>query len=299
MAVRNLLAMTFGSLSVKRSVAILLAIAIAASFFGPLSATNVEAQTPDRGSGSPPPGGGSGSTIFPGPGTTAGDIALAMDISGADLVSASIGTSDPAGTGISDTPVGVMPSSGDTFGILASGLAVSADDPDTNNSETLSSQGFGDEDDDVTTVLGGLNNANGNDMVQLTLEIVPPDGFTCFTFDFEFLSEEFPDWVASDFNDTFTAQIGAAAITIDGSFNVTAPGNIAFDTNGAVISVLITTIPPTDPAPNVSTYNSASVTLPLFATTTSSNAALPASPCTIPTTYDRFPVPWCSIPAGS
>jgi hypothetical protein len=151
----------------------------------------------------------------------AGDIAAAMDIAPAVLVSASLGTSDPLGAGTHTGPLGlVFPQEGTSFGILATGLVASADDPDTNNSETL---GGGGQFDDVSFELGGLNNSQGNDLVELTLVLTAPVASDCLLFRFAFFSEEFPDFVGQQFNDTFTALLNGS--------------NIAFDTNGNPIDV--------------------------------------------------------------
>jgi hypothetical protein len=167
----------------------------------------------------------------------ANEIAEALDIILGDLVSASIGSSDAQGTGVADTALSFFPVQGDSFVILSTGLATSADDPDTNNEETFGEGGFMD---DVSTELTGLNNSQGNDLVQLTLVLTPPPDKISLSFDFAFYSEEFPDWVNSHFNDVFVAELGAepfsSDIQIDG-INVTVPANIAFDPNGDLISV--------------------------------------------------------------
>jgi hypothetical protein len=122
---------------------------------------------------------------------TASDIATAMDIDPTVLVSASLGTSDTRGAG---TQVGSLgssfPQEGSSFGILATGLVESADDPDTNNGETL---GGGGQFDDVSFVLDGLNTAAGEDAVELTLVLNAPVESDCLLFRFAFYSEEFAD----------------------------------------------------------------------------------------------------------
>ena len=150
-----------------------------------------------------------------------GAIATAMDIDPAVLVSASLGTSDTRGAGTHTGALGlVFPQEGTSFGILATGLVASADDPDTNNSETLGGQGSSD---DVSFQLDGLNNAAGRDLVELTLVLNAPVASDCLVFRFAFFSEEFPDFVGRGFNDTFTALLNGS--------------NIAFDTNGNPIDV--------------------------------------------------------------
>lgn len=169
--------------------------------------------------------------------STAAALAAAMDVPAPNIVSASLGTTDPLGTGVADTPLSFFPTNGGSFAILASGLASSADDPDTNNDECLGCGGAGD---DVSYVLDGLNNSQGNDLVQLSLTLTVPKKFGCLAFDFAFYSEEMPDYIGSVFNDTFIAEVGApgtaSTFTIVGN-DVVAPNNIAFDPNGHTLDV--------------------------------------------------------------
>jgi hypothetical protein len=169
--------------------------------------------------------------------STATALAEAMNVPTGDIVSASLSTSDPLGTGVGDATLSFFPRAGGTFAILSSGLAASADDPDTNNSECV---GCGGPSDDVSYILGGLDNSQGNDLVQLGLTLSVPQSFGCLAFDFAFHSEEFPDYISSQFNDTFIAEVGppgsASTFTIVGD-DVVAPNNIAFDTNGHTLDV--------------------------------------------------------------
>lgn len=154
---------------------------------------------------------------------TANELAAAMDIPAADLVSASLGTSDPAGVGVGTVPMGrFFPRKSGTFAILSTGLASDAASP--NNAENTS------------TFLAGLKTTQGQDMVQLRLRLRPPAGARCLAFDFAFYSEEFPEWVNSEFNDAFIAEIGGSTFQIVGN-EVVAPLNFAIDTAGRVISV--------------------------------------------------------------
>lgn len=169
---------------------------------------------------------------------TASDIATAMDIDPAVLVSASLGTSDTRGAGTQTGALGSsFPQEGTSFGILATGLVESADDPDTNNGETL---GGGGEFDDVSFQLDGLNTAAGQDAVELTLVLNAPVASDCLLFRFAFYSEEFPDFVNQGFNDTFVALLNGS--------------NIAFDTNNNPIDVNTNFgFDPADPNPNTGT----------------------------------------------
>lgn len=156
---------------------------------------------------------------------TAQQLALAMGVPASDLVAADLMGSDPMGVGMSDASLGTwFPTEGSTFSILSTGLAADASLPDSSGSHS--------------TILGGLDNNQGQDLVRLHLQLNVPDYANCASIDFAFYSEEFPEFVGSTFNDTFTAQLNEAAISVDTQTNqVIAPGNFAFDLQGNVISV--------------------------------------------------------------
>ncbi len=150
-------------------------------------------------------------------------VAQAMGIRTSDLVSASLNGSDARGVGIGTTPLdNYFPTEGNTFAILSTGLAENADDP--NDSGSLSFE------------LDGLNNSQGNDLVQLALRLRVPQNMNCASFDFAYFSEEFPEWVGSRYNDTFTAELGGTNLIISGT-QVVAPLNFAFDTEGNILSI--------------------------------------------------------------
>lgn len=159
-------------------------------------------------------------------------LALAMDIPADSLISATIGTSDPNGVGIHTGTLGNhFPVKGETFAILSSGYASSAELPNSSGS--------------LSGYLEGLDNymvdefgyEKKNDMVQLTLELAVPEGATCLGFDFVYYSEEYPEFVGTQFNDTFLAEIGESSFVINPDFTVTAPNNFAYDTQGNIISI--------------------------------------------------------------
>jgi hypothetical protein len=151
------------------------------------------------------------------------DLAVAMGIPAESIVSASIENSDPGGVGIGTGPLGgFFPRQGSTFAILSTGFASTAGSPDSSGS--------------TSTALEGLNNSQGNDVVQLRLTLAPPVGATCLAFDTAFYSEEFPEFVHSQFNDAFTAEIGGSDLQIINN-QVVSPLNFAFDTEGNPVSV--------------------------------------------------------------
>ena len=155
---------------------------------------------------------------------TAQELALAMDVPAGDLLAADLMGSDTAGVGVSDSTLGFwFPTAGSTFAVLATGLAADATLPNDSGGQS--------------TTLGGLDNVQGNDLVRLHLQLKVPSTANCASFDFAWYSEEFPEFVGTQFNDTFTAQLNNATLDIDQNNNVVAPGNFAFDSQNNIISV--------------------------------------------------------------
>jgi uncharacterized protein YegL len=150
-------------------------------------------------------------------------LAIALGISPSDLISGSLSGSDPQAFKIYNTPVGkFFPNEGSSFVVMSTGLAENADDH--NNSGNL------------TTELNGLNNSQGKDLVQLMLELQAPVNANCANFHFAFYSEEFPEYVGQQFNDTFIAEINKSSFRIIGQ-TVKVPNNFAFDTENNLVSV--------------------------------------------------------------
>ncbi len=70
-----------------------------------------------------------------------------------------------------------------------------------------------------------------NDVVDLQLVIQVPKNANGFSFDFDFGSGEWPEYVCSPFNDSFIAYLKSAA------FNGGSPNNISFDSKNNPVSV--------------------------------------------------------------
>lgn len=185
---------------------------------------------------------------------TGEDLAAAMDIPADSLISVDLLGSDERGFAISDGvpvepepepepdpedpgdpegpgPVAIaalasdgpdFPSGGSDFLVMSSGDASHAMLPNTSTN--------------LSTYLDGTDNEDGNDLVQLHLRLDPPDGARCAAFDFAFLSEEYPEWVGSSYNDAFTAQLGTGETRIvDGA--VEADSNAAQDEQGNPVTI--------------------------------------------------------------
>ncbi len=156
-------------------------------------------------------------------GPSQSQIASALDLLGSEVVSITYSGTDPDAIGVAETPFGPgFPSKGNTFLVLSSGLASSA--PLPNDSP------------DLTSAIGGLSNSHGHDLAQIRIELAPSAAYDCLTFDVSFLSEEFPEYIGSPYNDAFTAELGGTNLSIiDGA--VQSPLNFAFDAAGNPLTV--------------------------------------------------------------
>ena len=158
------------------------------------------------------------------------DAAGASSLTGAITASPVVATflTVPGGPGtphaVADAPLSSFPTNGGTFAILTTGNSAFADD--------ANSDGFTGE------ALGGGNFRGDTDfdVSVLQIDLNVPAAANCLTFDFQFYSEEFPEFVGTDFNDAFIAELDASTWTTAGSV-ITAPNNFAFDTLGDVISI--------------------------------------------------------------
>ena len=119
-------------------------------------------------------------------------------------------------TGVGTTPLAGFPTSGSTYTILTSGNAALADDPNDDEGSGLDwgveGTPIGSEVYDYQVLRVDLGAAGGN----------------CLAFDFKFLSEEYPEYVSSGYNDAFIAQLNTWSVTADSATQtVSAPGNFA------------------------------------------------------------------------
>ncbi len=130
---------------------------------------------------------------------------------------------NPAGSG--DSNLATFPLDADAFTILGSG---DVDAADAANSSTSSS-----------TDNGGGSGGHGQvfDLVTLRLDLQVPASTNCLTFDFRLLSEEFPEFIGSEFNDGFVAEIDQSDFRVAGPGDVQAQRNFAIDENGRVPTV--------------------------------------------------------------
>jgi uncharacterized repeat protein (TIGR01451 family) len=131
----------------------------------------------------------------------------------------------PNGTphGVGNAALDGFPTEGSTFAILTNGDAALAD-----QLNTATDSGADDG--------GGNVRGNSNwDVSILKIDLNVPPLANCLSFDFRFLTDEYPEWVGSTFNDAFIAELDTSTWTTSGS-TITAPNNFAFDPSHSVIS---------------------------------------------------------------
>jgi hypothetical protein len=161
------------------------------------------------------------------PTRAAGDLAAAADASAA--TGASFDTIPPNGSpvAVSDVPLTSFPTNGPSYAVLTTGNATFADNVNLSGSDSENNGG------------GQVPGRGGNDfdVVVLRIGLNVPSGTNCLSFDFRFLTEEFPEHVGQTVNDAFIAELDGSSWTTSADGTVTAPGNFAFDPAGRQISV--------------------------------------------------------------
>lgn len=109
------------------------------------------------------------------------------------------------------SPVGYLTATeGDTFLIISTGIAANTPGSPEHFESTDFSPG-----------------GSAGDTARLTLKLLVPSGATTLSFDFRFMSEEYPEYVGSQYNDFFYAYLTDSAGT----------HQVAFDDNGHIINV--------------------------------------------------------------
>jgi hypothetical protein len=126
---------------------------------------------------------------------------------------------------VSTSRLAGFPTNGKDFGILSTGNARLADDP--NNSQASGSESRG------PSIRGA------RDVVIMRVDLRVPRGANCLSFDFRFLSEEYPEFVGDLYNDAFIAELGRSDWSAGTKQDPTikAPHNFATDTQGNPIRV--------------------------------------------------------------
>lgn len=116
-----------------------------------------------------------------------------------------------------------MPNDGASFGVMTTGnveLAAPPNDSSSAGSDNLQAT------------------RNVHDLSVLKLDVAVPPSANCLSFDLVFYSEEYPEYVGSQFNDGFMAELDANNWTYDPEADtVDAPNNFAFDENHNLLTV--------------------------------------------------------------
>lgn len=174
------------------------------------------------------------------------ELAQAMSNDATTVSSASFSaialTGIPAG--LSDVPLATFPRNGPTYAILSTGNATSADSPNTSGNLSQN-HGY------VAPVAppDAPNRGPGTfDPVTLLTNVNVPADANCMILRFRFLSEEFPEFVGSQFNDAFVAELDKTSWSTAADGTITAPDNFAFDEKNNPITVNATGASTVSPA---------------------------------------------------
>jgi hypothetical protein len=151
------------------------------------------------------------------------DLALAL-VSDPAIVTFSEFVTQPntAASAVLNTPLTAFPTAGDSYVALSTGSTGSIPNPGTFASFNLNGGHVrGNTDFDVTIWRIGLD---------------VPASVNCLGLDFQFLSEEYPDYVGSIFNDAFIGELDNSTWTTSDS-KIDAANNFIFDSQGNPITV--------------------------------------------------------------
>jgi MYXO-CTERM domain-containing protein len=177
---------------------------------------------------------------------TGEDIIEAMGLDLAAVSAVDVGDSAATMLDVRSDLGGILPRTGGQMGLLYTGDVTNLPSPDYPPADVLS-WGGGEPDApqpgcDPLWDLDYGDDGEPGDRASLSFQIEVPADAESFAFDSYFLSREYPEFVGSDFNDTFDVQLVSTAFT----------GQIVYDSGGNVVSVnnalFDTVFVPLDPA---------------------------------------------------
>ncbi len=167
--------------------------------------------------------------------TAALDYVKALDICGPWVSSATLwaGADYRSRAIATDYGISYLPHGGDAFTVLSSGIAADENTPGyvvpQSGSSFTNSAPHPDPQPSPGDGCGFADPSTVNDLAQLEIELVVPPNALSFSFDFNFMSAEFPDYVCTSWDDTFVAMLDSSAFE----------GNISFDALGHPVSINI------------------------------------------------------------
>lgn len=129
-------------------------------------------------------------------------------------------------TAVSDTPLALFPLKGSAYTMLSTGDTTAADDDDSSESTSSDNNGG-----------NGGHGGSVEDLVTLRVDLDVPASRNCLTIDYRFLTEEFDEFVGSDFNDAFIAELDTSDFMVQGDGGVIAPNNFAVGPDGQETTV--------------------------------------------------------------
>ena len=165
------------------------------------------------------------------PSRDADAVAGAIPAAGMSIGAASFLAIPPTGNpaGVSDSPIAPFPADGPTYAVLSTGDATLSDQPDQAGV-------FASADDGGEAAPAGRGDT-ARDVTVLSIPINVPAGANCLSFDFRFLSEEYPDFINSQFNDAFIAELDSSTWVSSGSVIGGLENDFALDATGAPLTV--------------------------------------------------------------
>jgi hypothetical protein len=126
-----------------------------------------------------------------------------------------------------------VPFAGASMAVLSTGIAVDAAGPGFISPDGGSffgnTGGHPDPQPDPADGCGQADPSIINDVIELRLELDVPSNALAFSYDFNFMSGEFPEWVCTAYDDTFLAMLESSMFS----------GNISFDAMGRPVTINI------------------------------------------------------------